>query len=119
MMKLLERKMLTDTMDFAWCTIGGAGSRVNAFAESWELHEGNQERAGFVELWVWRAGQALRRSGEGLELFVNWLGMKRGYEDGEVAGWLVDRNILRYSTAAPVIAEPVIAEPVIAEPVSL
>jgi len=43
-------------------------------------------RAGFVELSLWRAGQAVVRTGEGLDLFTNAVAMKLGCRDGEVSG---------------------------------
>jgi hypothetical protein len=62
------------------------GERIGAAAERWEVTEANELRAGFVELSVWRAGRAMVRAGESLELFVNWLAMRLGYRDGEVSG---------------------------------
>lgn len=86
MQKSIIRTMLVSAMGFAWDTIK-AGERVVAFAESWELHEGNQERAGFVELGVYRAGLIIAVSGERLEALVNTLAMKLGYHDGEVSAY--------------------------------
>lgn len=89
--KLITSTMLVSTMGFAWDMIR-AGQRVVAFAESWEAHEGNEQSAGFVELAVWRAGSAIVRMGERLELWANGLAVRVGYNDGEVsgmvAGWL-------------------------------
>ena len=82
--------MLTGAMGFAWDMIG-LGERVVAVAESWEVQEGNQERAGFVELTVWRTGRAIVVAGERLELWVNAVGMRLGYRDGEVSGMLMHR----------------------------
>ena len=84
-MKSIIHTMLTSTMGFAWRLIT-TGERVVALAESWELHERNKERAGFVELAVWRTGRAIVAAGEGLELRVNALAMRFGYNDGEVSG---------------------------------
>jgi hypothetical protein len=85
MMKSITQEMLVGAMGFAWDMIR-AGGRVVALAESWELHEGNLERAGFVELTVWRTGRAIVAAGESLELRVNALAMWLGYSDGEVSG---------------------------------
>jgi len=85
MLKLVTRTMLTGTMGFSWKLIA-TGERVAAFAESWELHGRNEERAGFVELAVWRTGQAIVVAGERLELRVNALAMQVGFSDGEVSG---------------------------------
>jgi hypothetical protein len=84
MKSAITQALLTRAMGFAWDIIT-AGERVVAVAENWELHEGNQERAGFVELTVWRAGHATVRMGERLELRVNALAMRLGYGDGEVS----------------------------------
>lgn len=84
MMKLIAHTMLTSTMGIAWKLIR-TGECVVAVAESWELHEGNAQRAGFVELSVWRTGRAIVRMGERLELRVNGLGVRLGYNDGEVS----------------------------------
>jgi hypothetical protein len=88
MMNSITRAVLTSTTSFAWKLIA-TGERVVAFAESWELHEGNQERAGFVELAVWRTGRAIVVAGERLELRVNALAMRSGFCDGEVSGMVV------------------------------
>jgi hypothetical protein len=101
MKSVITQALLTSTMGFAWDTIA-AGERVVAFAESWELHEGNEQSAGFVELSVWRAGSAIVNAGEALEPFVNWLGMKLGYRDGEVSSWVAEQ--LQSSAVAPQIA---------------
>jgi len=83
--KLITSTMLTSAMGFAWDTIR-VGEYVVAFAESWELHEGNEQRAGFVELSVWGTGRGIVRMGERLERAVNRLAMKLGYNDGDVSG---------------------------------
>jgi hypothetical protein len=83
--KLITSTMLTSAMRFAWRLIN-TGERVVAFAESWELHEANEQRAGFVELAVWRAGTAIVSMGEGLELAVNRFALWLGHGDGEVSG---------------------------------
>ena len=85
MIKAATQAILTSSMSFAWYTIK-SGERIVAFAESWELHEGNQERAGFVELGVNRVGRAIVSAGERLELRVNAVAMRLGYDDGEVSG---------------------------------
>jgi hypothetical protein len=84
-MKSITDTMLTSAMGFAWDIIG-VGERAGALPESWELHERNAESAGVVELTVWRAGKAIVRLGERLELRVNALAMQLGYNDGEVSG---------------------------------
>lgn len=84
-MKSITRTLLTGSMGFAWDMIK-AGERVVTYTESWELNERNQERAGFVELAVWRSGRVIVVAGEGLELWVNALAMRLGYNDGEVSG---------------------------------
>jgi hypothetical protein len=88
MLKSITQAALTSTMGLAWKLIT-TGERVVAFAESWQLHEGNADRAGFVELTVWRAGRAIVRMGERLELRVNALAVGLGYNDGEVSGMLM------------------------------
>ena len=88
MMKSIERTMLTRAMGFAWGTIR-VGERAVAFAESWEVHEGNEQNAGFVEMSVWRAGRAIVRMGERLEQGVNGLAVRFGYNDGEVSGMVL------------------------------
>jgi hypothetical protein len=78
MMNSTTQAMLTGTMGFAWRLIA-TGERVVAFAESGELHEGNEQSAGFVELTVWRAGRAIVVTSERLELRVNALALRLGY----------------------------------------
>jgi hypothetical protein len=85
MMNSITRTMLTSTMGFAWNLIK-TGERIVAFADRWELHEGNEQRAGFVELSVWRTGAAIVSIGEGLERAVNRFALWLGYDDGEVSG---------------------------------
>jgi hypothetical protein len=88
MMKSITRTMLTSTMGFAWDMIK-TGERIVAVAERWELTKANEQRAGFVELAVWRAGTAIVGIGERLELKINQFAMWLGYDDGEVSGMLV------------------------------
>ena len=85
MLKSITRTMLTSTMGFAWGTIR-LGEHVVAFAESWDVHEDNEQSAGVGELSVWRAGSAIVRMGERLELWVSGLAVRFGYNDGEVSG---------------------------------
>jgi hypothetical protein len=85
MLKSIARALLTSIMGFAWGTIK-VGEDVVAFAESWEVHEGNEQSAGVGELSVWRSGNAIVRMGERLELWVNGLAVRFGYNDGEVSG---------------------------------
>jgi hypothetical protein len=85
MLKSVTRTMLTSAMGFAWELIK-AGGRIVAYAEGWEVTKANEDRAGFVELVVWRAGNAIVCMGERLELSVNSLAMGLGYSDGEVSG---------------------------------
>jgi hypothetical protein len=84
MMKSITRTMLTSTMGFAWKLIR-TGGRIVAFAESWELHEGNEQRAGFVELSVWRTGMTIVSIGEVLERSVDRFALWLGYGDGDVS----------------------------------
>jgi hypothetical protein len=84
MLKLIERTVLASAMGFAWDLIK-VGERVVVYGESWEVTGANEQRAGFVELTVWRAGNAIVRIGERLELSVNSLAMRLGYNDGEVS----------------------------------
>jgi hypothetical protein len=90
MLKSITQVLLTSVMGLAWDAIE-LGERVVAVAEGWEVHEGNEQSAGFVEVSVWRAGRAIVSSGEHLVLFINSLGVKLGYGDGEVAGWVLDQ----------------------------
>ena len=85
MMKSITRTLLTSTMGFAWDMIR-AGERVVAFAESWKLHEGNEQRAGFIELIVHRTGRALGAAGKRFELGLDALAIRFGFDDGEVTG---------------------------------
>jgi hypothetical protein len=85
MMKSITRTMLTSTMRFAWDVIK-TGERIVAFAESWELHEANEQRAGFVELAIWRTGNAVVGMGERLEQSVDTFALWLGYSDGDVSG---------------------------------
>ncbi len=85
MLRLVTRGMLTGAIGFAWATIK-TGERIVAYAENWEITEVNAERAGFVELAVWRVGRAVLRAGERLELAVDEFVMWLGYDDGEVTG---------------------------------
>jgi hypothetical protein len=80
----ITQALLTSIMGFAWDIIT-AGERVVAVAQNWALHEGNEQSAGFVELTVWRTGRAIVVAGERLELWVNAVGMRLGYRDGEVS----------------------------------
>lgn len=94
MLKSITQAALTSTMGLAWDMIA-TGGRVVAFAESWELHEGNEQPAGFVELAVWRAGRAIVITGERLELRANALAVRLGYNDGEVSGMLIHVAVAR------------------------
>lgn len=81
MLKSITRTMLTSAMGFAW-TLIRAGEGVVALSE----RLGSDDlRADFAEMSVWRAGQAVVRSGEGLERLVNAVAMTLGYNDGEVS----------------------------------
>jgi hypothetical protein len=100
MLNSITRTMLTSAMGFARDTIT-AGERIVAFAERWGADEAYDLRAPYSEIWINNRGENVTFMGEQLERFVNWLGMKLGYLDGEVSGWLADRNIMRYG------AEPV------------
>jgi hypothetical protein len=84
MLKSVTRTMLTRAMGFAWDLIK-VGERVVAYAESWEVTETNAQRASFVELTVWRTGNVIVGTGERLELGVNSLAMRLGWDDGEVS----------------------------------
>lgn len=85
MIKEITRTLLTGTMGFAWDRIK-TGERIVAFAESWEVNEANELRAGFAELSVWRAGRIITIASERLELGVNRFALWLGYSDGEISG---------------------------------
>jgi hypothetical protein len=84
MLKLVERALLTSTMGFAWDLIK-AGERIVAYSESWGADEAYDLRAPFAERWIHNRGMSIIAMSERLELSVNWLAMKLGYEDGEVS----------------------------------
>jgi hypothetical protein len=90
MLKLLKRKMLTSAMGFAWGLIM-IGERIVAFAERWGADEAYDLKAPYSEIWIRHRGENVTGMGEQLERFVNWLGMKLGYRDGEVSGWVMDQ----------------------------
>jgi hypothetical protein len=83
--KLIKRSALTGVMGFSWDLIK-TGGRIVAYVDSWEVNEANERRAGFVERSVWKAGRIITIAGERLELAVNGLAVRLGYNDGEVSG---------------------------------
>jgi hypothetical protein len=85
MMKSITRTMLTTAMGFAWDVIK-TGERIIEASENWDVHEANERRAGFVELAVWRVGNAIAGMGVRLELGINRFAIWLGYSDGEVSG---------------------------------
>jgi len=87
MMKSI-RKMLTSAMGFAWYIVH-AGERTVERCEAIGITDPEKPYAGFLEKMAWWKGWAMVRTGEGLELFINGLAMKLGYNDGEVSGMLV------------------------------
>lgn len=80
MLQSITLTMLTSALALAWKLIK-TGQRIVAFAESWELHEGNEQRAGFVELLVWWTGTAIVSVGERLEQSVDRFALWLGYDD--------------------------------------
>jgi len=101
MLKSITQVMLTSTMGLAWDIIT-TGERSVGRSEAIGITDSLKPYAGIMETVVWRKGWATVSTGERLELFVNWLGMKLGYDDGEVSGWVADQ--LRSSAPAPVSA---------------
>ena len=82
MLKSITRTMLTSTMSFAWKLIR-TGERVVEGAESWGV---NDRHASFAELSVRKVGTVITTGGERLELAVNRVALRLGYNDGEVSG---------------------------------
>ena len=82
MMKSITRTMLTSTMGFAWDLIK-TGERIVAFAER---RGATDERAGFAELFVRKAGKIITSVGGHLEPGVNKVAVWLGYSDGDVSG---------------------------------
>ena len=82
MMKSITRTMLTRAMCFAWDIIR-SGERIVEACESWEAED---QHAGLVEMSMWKVGTAFTAGGERLELWVNGLAVRFGYNDGEVSG---------------------------------
>ena len=83
--KSITSTMLASAIGFAWDIIK-AGERIVAFSVRLGADEAYDLRAGFVELSMWRVGNATVTAGERLERSVNWFAMKKlGYADGEVS----------------------------------
>jgi hypothetical protein len=82
MMKSIALTMLTSTMGFAWKSIR-AGEHVVEAAGKWGTDD---YHASLVERSVLTAGNAITAVGERLELAVNKLALRLGYNDGEVSG---------------------------------
>jgi hypothetical protein len=81
MMKSATTKaMLARAMAFTGKIIHSGESSVEG-SEAIGIDDPEKPYAGFLETLVWLKGCATVRAGEGLELFVNWLGMKLGYND--------------------------------------
>jgi hypothetical protein len=85
MLKSIMHTILTSILRFAWKLVR-TREHIVAFAESWELHEANEKRAGFVELAVWRTGTAVVRIGVALERSVDRFALWVGFSDGDVTG---------------------------------
>jgi hypothetical protein len=101
MLNSITQAMLTSTMGFAW-DISTTGERSVERSEAIGIIDLQKPCAGLIETMVWRKGWATVSAGERLEVFVNACGMKLGYRDGEVSGWVVDQ--LRSSAFVPVSA---------------
>ena len=87
-MKSITQAMLTNTMGLAWGIIG-TGQRIVERSEAIGITDPLKPYAGFLETMVWRRGNAIVSAGEHLELWVNALAMRLGYNDGEVSGLLI------------------------------
>jgi hypothetical protein len=81
MINSITRTMLTGTMGFAWELIW-AGQHVVGATALW----GADEHASLAERFVGNAGRIITAAGERLELAVNGLAMRLGYNDGAVSG---------------------------------
>jgi hypothetical protein len=85
MLKSITRTLLTSTMGFAWDIIS-TGERGITRSEALGVTDPEKRYAGGVEKMTYQTRMAMVRVGEGLEMFLNWCGVKLGYSDGEVSG---------------------------------